>query len=64
VFQLILPFQLDLPFEPPAEGQAGDAPPGQIAAKGALAARLRRPRVRARADTTLDAAAAPGAQEA
>jgi hypothetical protein len=64
VFQLILPFQLELPFEPTAEEPAGDAHRGQAASKAAFAARVRRPRVRARGETTPEAAAAAGVREA
>ena len=51
MFQLILPFQLDLPFDPAPEGTAGaDGAVGPVAAAlAARPARVRRPRVRARA---------------
>jgi hypothetical protein len=50
VFQLILPFQLDLPFDPaPAGANAVDAAGEPVAEPLAVRpARLRRPRVRAR----------------
>jgi hypothetical protein len=49
VFQLILPFQLDLPFDPAPEA-AADGAVGPVAeVLAGRPARVRRPRVRARA---------------
>ncbi|HEX6241759.1 MAG TPA: hypothetical protein VFZ61_12715 [Polyangiales bacterium] len=51
MFQLILPFQLDLPFDPAPEGAtAADGAVGPVGEPLAgRRARVRRPRVRARA---------------
>lgn len=63
MFQLILPFQLDLPFDPaPASaGGAEETLEMTSAAPAARPARVRRPRVRSRASS---GAPEPNAKEA